>query len=300
MTAGVDGEIRAAAFAWLDEVTLRHPDGVPSRVINKFVFDGRGQPLIVQSGIWKPASCRAALSIRTTYTPPNVVPPYADDLDESGLLRYKFRGDDPHHSDNRALRLAEESGTPLIYFAAVAKAVYQAIYPVWIEAEDRHRLDFLVAVDPAQRPARGPVDMVWPDRRYSLELTKRRLHQPLFRARVLRAYADSCAVCRLKMTSLLDAAHIIPDGQPNGLAVVPNGLSLCKIHHAAYDANVLGVRRDLKVEINARVLADSDGPMLRHGLQEMNGVRLIVPRARQSRPDPDRLDQRYEDFRKAG
>lgn len=56
-------------------------------------------------------------------------------------------------------------------------------------------------------------------------------------------------MCRLRYSSLLDAAHILPDGHPRGAPVVPNGLSLCRIHHAAYDQNLLGVRPDLVVEV---------------------------------------------------
>jgi putative restriction endonuclease len=115
-------------------------------------------------------------------------------------------------------------------------------------------------------------------------------------ARVLRAYTERCAMCRLHHAELLDAAHIIPDGEPRGDAVVPNGLSLCKIHHAAYDANILGVRPDLVVEVAPHMLEEADGPMLTHGLQGMGGARLLIPRERAARPDPERLEHRYEQF----
>jgi predicted restriction endonuclease len=54
---------------------------------------------------------------------------------------------------------------------------------------------------------------------------------------------QKCAVCSLRHGELLDAAHIIGDGKPDGIPIVPNGLSLCKIHHAAYDTNLLGACR---------------------------------------------------------
>jgi putative restriction endonuclease len=127
-----------------------------------------------------------------------------------------------------------------------------------------------------------------------------RLHQPIFRAQVIRAYSTQCAMCRLRHAELLDAAHIIPDSMPNGQPVIPNGLSLCKIHHAAYDKNIIGVRPDLVIEVKASVLAEVDGPMLRHGIQEMAGQSLIVPRSKREQPDRARLDQRYSEFRLAG
>lgn len=76
-----------------------------------------------------------------------------------------------------------------------------------------------------------------------------------------------------------------------------NGLAMCKIHHAAYDRYVLGVRPDLKIEVSAKVLGDHDGPMLTHGLQGFHGQRLrSVPTRRTDQPDRDRLEQRYELF----
>ncbi len=139
-----------------------------------------------------------------------------------------------------------------------------------------------------------------PQRDYVARLTKLRLHQPVFRARVLRAYAETCAMCRLHHAELLDAAHIIRDGLPHGTPVVPNGLSLCKLHHAAYDRNLLGVRPDLVIEVQRRVLDEIDGPGLRHGLQDMAAARLLVPRVRDAQPDPIRLEERYAEFRAAG
>ena len=75
--------------------------------------------LIVQTGIWKPAKLTAALTIRTTYTAPDALPPYADDVGDDGLVRYKYRGLDPEHSDNRALREAMSGALPLAYFIGV-------------------------------------------------------------------------------------------------------------------------------------------------------------------------------------
>jgi putative restriction endonuclease len=295
-----ESALRAAAFAHLDRLLSRHPDGaLRSADINTFTVDGKALRLIVQTGIWKPAGFTAALSIRTTYTPPNELPPYEDDLGVDGLVRYKYRGTDPNHSDNRALREAMRQRTPLIYFVGIASGVYSAHYPVWIIAEDHERLEFAVAVDGAQRMF-ADADVAWAERDYVLRLTKQRLHQPVFRTRVLRAYSDTCAMCRLKHPELLDAAHIIADGKPNGLPVVPNGLALCKIHHAAYDMNIVGIRPDLVVEVQSKILAEIDGPMLRHGLQEMRGVQIAVPRAKDAQPDKLRLEERYEEFRAAG
>jgi putative restriction endonuclease len=107
-------------------------------------------------------------------------------------------------------------------------------------------------------------------------------------------------MCRLRHPELLDAAHIIPDGDPGGEPVVPNGLSLCKIHHAAFDADMLGVRPDLVITVRRDVLEEHDGPILQYGLQALSGQRLEPPRERIARPDPARLELRYDRFLAAG
>ena len=127
------------------------------------------------------------------------------------------------------------------------------------------------------------------------------MHQQSFRYRVIQAYRQCCAVCRLRHPRLLDAAHILPDGHPKGEPWVSNGLSLCKIHHAAFDADILGIRPDLVVEIRKDVLEQEDGPMLTHGLQECHNQRLlVVPLPERLKPRRDFLEERYELFRKAG
>lgn len=269
-----------------------------------FSFEGRRIPLIdPQRGIRKPAHLTAALSIRTRFTPPGQNPPYQDCEGPDGLLRYKYRGQDPNpqidHPENVALREAFRHQLPLIWFVAAAVGVYVPIYPVWIVGDEPQQLQFVVAFDVAQRLMTVGNEIDEPERRYVKRLTWQRLHQPVFRVQVLTAYGNQCAMCRLGYRSLLDAAHILPDNHPRGDPVVPNGLSLCKIHHAAYDENLLGVRPDLVVEVRPDVRDQIDGPMLRHGLQDMSGVRLYKPRARGAQADRERLEERYEQFRSA-
>lgn len=294
----VDEQIRTAMFAHLERLSALHPEGITSAQINHFAVNGQPLKLVVQPGIWKPAALEAALTIRTTFTAPNQLPPYEDAIAAGGLVKYAYRGTDPGHSDNRALRAAMQQQRPLAYFIGVAKGVYQAQFPVYVVAEHPEEHAFLIAVDQAQRLVDPEnVASLPPDRRSYLErLVRQRLHQPVFRARVLQAYEKQCAMCRLQHTDLLDAAHIIRDSDEGGLPVVPNGLSLCKIHHAAYDRDIIGVRPDFVIQVRKDVLIEIDGPMLKHGIQAMHGVRLTLPHHRAALPDPDRLEQRYAEF----
>ena len=127
-------------------------------------------------------------------------------------------------------------------------------------------------------------------------LARRRLHQPLFRSRVLVAYEHRCAICRLPFTELLDAAHIKSDAE-GGKASVSNGLALCKIHHGAFDANILGITPDYQVTIKESVLETFDGPTLQHALKAMHGLTLAqLPHRREERPEPELLEERYSKF----
>jgi putative restriction endonuclease len=75
---------------------------------------------------------------------------------------------------------------------------------------------------------------------------------------------------------------------------------MCKLHHAAFDADILGVRPDMVIEVRDDVLREIDGPMLIHGLQGFDGQRLILPKRTEQRPNVEFVAQRYELFRQAG
>ena len=128
---------------------------------------------------------------------------------------------------------------------------------------------------------------------------QQRLHQQEFRERVLEAYQRHCAVCRLRREQLLEAAHIVADRDPLGAAMVPNGIALCSLHHAAFDGHLLAVRPDYTIELRQDVLEETDGPMLIHGLQGFHGKSIRVPTRRQLQPDQHLLKIRYELFQSA-
>ena len=297
MIGGVPGAellVREAAIGWVRERAERSGGVVTRTELEAFTYQGEQIKLIDQSrGIRNPRQLLATISILSSPRGP-----YDDVETADGLLRYAYRSGDPDGSDNRKLRAAYESGLPLILLRGIAPGVFVPIAPVYVVADRPEQRMFEIAVDETLRMI-SPTSLDDSRRRYVERLTRLRLHQPVFRARVLHAYDTTCAMCRLRHVELLDAAHILPDGHPRGYPVVSNGLSLCKIHHAAYDRDILGVRPDLVVEVRRDVLEEADGPMLRHGLQEMAGVRLMAPRRRNTRPDRAALEERYEMFRRS-
>jgi putative restriction endonuclease len=294
--------LRAAALDWITRVTLDGGTTITREQLSSdFVYDGVRFPLVdAGRGIRKPAGWSAALSIMTVAPRAGRERPYADDEGTDGLHRYKLRRDQRGSSENLALRVAMQQQVPLIWLVGIAPSVFTAIAPTYLIAEEPAEDQFVLALTNEQRSVRldSPVESIL--RGYLMAETKRRLHQPVFANRVMLAYDTKCAVCSLGHRELLDAAHIVPDSHPHGEPIVANGLALCKIHHAAYDRNILGIRPDYVVEIHGRLLDEIDGPMLRHGLQDHHGARLRqIPRSRSERPDPARLDLRYADFRSA-
>jgi putative restriction endonuclease len=250
-----------------------------------------------QRGIRKPAELSAALSIRTVFRPEGATRPYEDSAGPEGLIRYKWRGTEADHPENRALRAAMVAGLPLIWFFGVGPGMYQPVFPVFLLSEEQESRQFVVDPDVARGLVKGDSPVEDAVRRYILRETKQRVHQPVFRATVMRAYGTRCAVCALAHTELLDAAHIIPDSHERGLASVRNGLALCKIHHAAYDSNILGIRPDLVVQIKSDLLDEVDGPMLQYGLKERHNQRLMVlPKVRGERPGQEFLEWRCDVF----
>lgn len=305
MAADVDLEVRQRAFDFLAERTALLGEVLPRAVLSAgFVYEGQRVPLVGPQGIFKPAVLpEIPLTIATAPPKEGKRAPYDDGIDAGGFLNYRYRGTDPQHHENVGLRLAWRRKTPLIYLFGVVAGEYMPVWPVFVAGDDPADLCFKVAIE-ERRLGTDPSTMLSGQvadarRSYVTVATLRRLHQETFRQRVLRAYRTSCAICRLRHRELLEAAHILPDGHPRGEPIVPNGLALCKLHHAAFDRHILGIRPDFVIEVRRDILEEVDGPMLRHGLQEIAGARIIVPRNADQRPRGEFLDERYELFRKA-
>ena len=282
--------IREDVFRWLDIKLETGAYELTRTELENYAFGDERIPLLDQNrGIRNPADFDSTLSIMTSANGP-----YDDFADDDGYVRYHYRAQEG--GDNRKLRAAFVNGDPMIYFERVRAGAYVAHYPAYIVGDDPGTRTVTVALDQAMRFFGDPLHMTVDQRRYAEQVVRRRLHQPMFRARVMTAYVSTCAVCNLKHPDLLDAAHIISDAALHGVPQVTNGLALCKIHHAAYDRNLMGITPDYVVQINAQLLDEVDGPMLRHGLQDMHGRELTVPRRIKDQPSRDSLAERFAEF----
>jgi putative restriction endonuclease len=268
-----------------------------------FTFEGERIPLVnPQRGIFKPRQMRHLLSIRTVFPRSGARVWYDDQrevhrqiFESDEAVDYAFMGQDPEAADNRWLREACEHEVPVIYFLGVAPGLYQAMIPTFIGGWDSVALKARIVFGiPDQDDRYVPQDAG--ERRYALRTVKQRLHQASFREAVVAAYQGRCAISHLPEQRLLDAAHIIADKHERlGQPVVPNGIPLSKLHHAAFDAHLIGIDPDYRLHVSQRLLEQQDGQML-EALKQLQGNLLHLPARGRDYPDRERLALRFERF----
>jgi putative restriction endonuclease len=296
-TVDPDLALRQEAVANARRLTQAYDDVVPlARLREGFVFEGaRVSYGSFQRGIHRARIQQgpAALTLLTSFNDP-----YEDTFDElDAAFAYAYRAGSIDQPDNRALRAAFELQTPLVYFKALHPGQYLVVAPMFVTADDPSaRMVTLEPGLPVQDMKPGGLVSAPDVRAYATREARYRLHQQRFKLDVMRAYRGRCAICALRERELVQAAHIVPDVEPEGIAGVVNGLALCAIHHLAFDRNLLGIDPECVIHIADRLLREIDGPMLRTGLQGFHGERISLPRRPDDQPDPVRLERRFELF----
>ena len=203
-------------------------------------------------------------------------------------------GTDPNSPDNRWLRDAMEHQIPVAYFLGVSPGRYQPIIPTFIVGWHPESLRVELAFGAIVGASAQATLPAAPERRYALR------EAASFREGVLTAYGGRCAISRLPEPRLLDAAHIVMDADEQlGQPIIPNGLPLSKIHHAAFDAHLIGIDPDFRIHVSDRLLDIRDGPFLELGLKGIVGQVIEMPRRREDYPDRDRLARKFERFKSA-
>ncbi len=110
-----------------------------------------------------------------------------------------------------------------------------------------------------------------------------------FRSRVLSAYGCQCAACGIQL-ELIDAAHIVPVEEPGSTDETTNGIAFCKLHHAAYDRNLLSFDHRYRIEVSERQVERLTEANLIGGLRQFRRnlrVAIILPADRRDYPNPD-------------
>jgi putative restriction endonuclease len=234
MTDELDLDLRRAAFDQARELSRQFDDIIPIEALRAgFWFHGERVSFgSFYRGIFRPAQCRGPAALTLTTTPPKLSgdAPYDDGYDdEAASFVYHYRSPRQPTSaarrdadaDNRALQAAHKLAVPLIYFHGIAPSQYAAVAPIFVTNDDRDkRVVRLQAALP--RIDTTPAGLVSGRdiRAYATREVLVRLHQHRFHVTVLHAYRRRCAVCALRETALLQAAHIIEDRDPRGAATI--------------------------------------------------------------------------------
>jgi putative restriction endonuclease len=288
------------AVAQARRLTADYDDLVPiDRLREGFEFAGSRVSFgSFQRGIHRAGIQRgpAALTLMTSFKDP-----YADAFDHAGAL-FTYRIARARSTNLTTVRSAPRTScAPRSSTSARSlPGQHLVVAPMFVTADDSGAR--AVVLEPGlpiqDMQPRGLIS--GPDMRaYAMREARIRLHQQRFELDVMRAYRHRCAICALRERSLVQAAHIVPDIEPEGIAAVVNGLTLCAIHHLAFDRNVLGIDPDGVVHIARRLLEETDGPMLRTGLQGFHGAPIALPRKPEDRPDRTRLEARFTRFTRA-
>jgi putative restriction endonuclease len=290
--------VRSACFASLDVLQAKWGPDIPWLALaDGFSFFGKRVPFFNRAyGIYRAAGVQqgpAALSVNSSYNQSR----YQDEETPEGIL-YRYQDGPIDNHFNRWLREAHALQVPLAYFVGTGPGWYRPEYPTFVERDIPESKTVLLTFGRMGGPMeeREPAHLDDPiERRYEFVQVKQRLHQAQFRRAVLPAYQQRCTICQLKELSLLDAAHIAPDASPTGDPVIANGLSMCSIHHRAFDQDLVGISPDYQVHISSRLLEDDDGPMLEL-LKGFHGHGISVPSRKAHQPDRERLAARFERF----
>lgn len=300
----IDQKLRIAAFSAVRRLTEVRGDLTARDLAAGFQFEGSRIPLVnPQRGIFKPSQMRYLLSIRTVF-PRSGARVWYDDQTQvhrqiyegDETIDYAFMGTNQDAADNRWLREAMENRVPIVYFLGISPGLSQAVVPTYVTGWNASALKAQIAFG-----APGRTDLAPPknaiERHYALRAVKHRLHQASFRDAVITAYNGRCALSGLPETRLLDAAHIIADADEEyGQPVIQNGIPLSKIHHAAFDAHLIGIDPDCRIHVSNRLMDQTDGPML-EALKSLHKGSLHLPSRPRDRPDRDRLAMRFDVFR---
>jgi len=291
-----DDLIRLLALQRINALRNIWGDSIPESELSKGLHvDGDIVLLKGPQGIFKPRQLSdGPLTIMST-----LGSRYEDELvEDANTLRYDYAPPSREH-ENQGLKNLMAARKPVILLKQVKakpRPEYMVVAPMYVEGFDDRLRQFSLSTraDLAVRPESEAEIVVREIRRAYGEATVRtRLHQAYFRRDVLIVYRGHCCVCELQTRPLLQGAHIVPDAAAEGVAAVQNGLSLCSLHHAAYDRNILRIGPDYVIRVAREWIKDADR-FAKAALTDFDHRTIILPRSSEHHPNRDFLARRFE------
>lgn len=99
----------------------------------------------------------------------------------------------------------------------------------------------------------GLIEKVSAPRKMVAATINKKLRDASFQSRVLTAYSFTCAFCGIQL-KLIDAAHIVPVSEPSSSDETCNGISLCPLHHRAFDRALVTLNEKYQIILNEKEL----------------------------------------------
>ncbi len=288
-----DDLIRLLALNRVRELRDVWGDSIPESELAKgFVCEGQVVLLKGPQGIFKPRQLTdGPLTLMST-----LGSRYEDELlDEANTVRYDYAPPSREY-ENEGLKNVMGAGKPVILLKQVKakpRPEYMVIAPLYVDGFDDPLRQFTLSTradvqSRTESELHGEFVVREIQKAYGETTVRTRLHQAYFRRDVLGVYRNRCCVCELRVRPLLQGAHIVPDAVAEGIAAVQNGLSLCSLHHAAYDRSIMRVRSDYTIAIRDEWIEIGD-QFARVSLSEFDGRSIRLPSDPLHRPNPDFL-----------
>jgi putative restriction endonuclease len=290
-----DDLIRLVALNRVRELRDLWGDAIPESELAKGVAYGDDVVLLKgPQGIFKPRQLTdGPLTIMST-----LGSRYEDELlDEANTLRYDYAPASREH-ENAGLKNLMAAGKPVILLKQVKakpRPEYLVVAPLYVEGFDDRARQFTLSTRADLLPrtdTQAGVVLREIQRAYGETTVQTRLHQAYFRRDVLSVYRSRCCVCELRVRPLLQGAHIVPDSHAAGVPTIQNGLSLCSLHHAAYDRSIVRIKSDYTISVESDTIDGADA-FARVSLSEFDGRRIVLPTDTTHHPSPDLLDWRF-------
>lgn len=133
-------------------------------------------------------------------------------------------------------------------------------------------------------------------RRLLIRTIRQKYRAKSFSRRVLDAYHHRCAFCGVQLR-LLDAAHIVPVAAPDSTDDVRNGVALCKLHHFAYDSNLVAFDAEYRIWVSRKRVRDLEAQGVAGGLKQfvgLLGLSLALPPDPRNHPDKYLIERALE------
>lgn len=129
------------------------------------------------------------------------------------------------------------------------------------------------------------------ERQTAVISVKKKIRNNSFKSRVLTSYSNCCAFCGVQL-KLIDAAHIVPV-QHDGTDETSNGISLCALHHRAYDRNLVTFNSEYQIICSEKQFDNLREIGLDGGAEEfVNDLRAVIylPPTISDRPHVDYIN----------